>query len=280
MSRSMLTGVLTATLLVIASAGGSAGASGDDATLVQRYAADSIVLDELIIGYPLNAADRRYVLRDAARNVRSSRDFAVRADAYARETLADAKRDPARVGGLRESLRFLAATQPAENRWGQFIVAHDPTIAFDRTNRRLVTEASLVALQRACTLLTRFVHEPGPDAGFIARARSYLRGHFSRLPPNQQEAIAHVGRDLPIIRYDIEHAKAPQTAAFMKATQPLLTRQDRLAPNTIAVLAPFDHNIAMHDALMHQIVMHSLMLNGQANTNMLLHHSWQRFGTP
>ena len=276
----MLTGVLTATLLVIASAGGSAGASGDDATLVQRYAADSIVLDELIIGHPLNAADRRYVLKDAAANVRSSRDNAVRAEAYVRETLADAKRDPARVGGLRESLRFLAATQPAENRWGQFIVAHDPTIAFDRTNRRLVTEASLVALQRACTFFTQFVHEPGPDAGFIARARSYLREHFSRLPPNQQEAIAHVGRDLPIIRYDTEHAKAAQTAAFVKAMQPLLTRQELLAPNTIAVLAPFDQKIAMHNALMHQIVMHSLMLNGQANMNMLLHRSWQMFGTP
>jgi hypothetical protein len=276
----MLTGVLTATLLAIASAGGSAGAADDDATLVQRYAADSIVLDELIIGYPLNAADRRYVVKDAARNVRSSRDFAVRADAYARETLADAKRYPGRVGGMRESLRFLAATEPADNIWGRFIVAHDPPIAFDRTNRRLVTEASLVALQRACTFLTRFVHEPGPDAGFIARARSYLRGHFSRLPPNQQEAIAHVGRDLPIIRYDTEHAKAAQTAAFVKAAQPLFTRQELLAPNTIAVLAPFDQNIAMHDALIHQIVMHSLMLNGQAFTNMQLHRSWQMFGTP
>ena len=276
----MLTGVLTATLLVVASAGGSAGGADDDATLVQRYAADSIVLDELIIGYPLNAADRRYVLKDAAANVRSSRDNAVRAEAYVRETLADAKRDPARVGGLRESLRFLAATQPAENRWGQFIVAHDPTIAFDRTNRRLVTEASLVALQGACTFFTRFVHEPGPNAGFIGRARSYLRGHFSRLPPNQQESIAHVGRDLPMILYDTEHANAAQTAAFVKATQALLSRRELLAPNTIAVLAPFDQKIAMHEALMHQIVMHSLMLNGQAFTNMQLHRSWQMFGTP
>ncbi len=98
---------------------GGTGAADDDAALVQRYAADSIVLDELIIGFPLNAADRRYVLKDAARNVRSSPDFAVRADAYARETLADAKCYPARVGGLRESLRFLAATQPAENRQNQ-----------------------------------------------------------------------------------------------------------------------------------------------------------------
>ena len=280
MSRSLLTGVLAATLLAITSPAGVVRAADDDVTFIQRYAADSIVYDEMIIGYPLNAADRRYVLKDAARNVRLRRDDAFRGDAFVRQTLAEAKRYPARVGGMRESLRFLAATEPADNVWGRFIVAHDPTIAFDRTNRRLVTEASLVALQRACTFLTRFVREPGPDAGFIARARSYLRGNFSRMPANQQEAIAHVERDLPIILYDTEHAKATQTAAFVKATQRLLSRQEVLAPNTIAVLAPFDQNIAMHDELMHRIVMHSIMLNSQAFTNMQLHHSWQRFGTP
>jgi hypothetical protein len=280
MNSSLMAGVLSATVLAAASALGCVNAADDDAALAQRIGADWNAYDALIIGHPLSTTEQQQTLKAAAARLASNRDDALRADSNISRALANAKRYPARAGGTRESLRYLAAAQPANDPWRQFIEAHDPTIAFDRKHRRLVTEASLVTLQRACTLFTGIVHEPGPDSGFISRARNYLRAHFSDLPPNQQEAIAHVGRDLPIIRYDARHAQAARMVAFVKATHPLLTRQEQLAPNTIAVLAPLDRDIATNAALTNQIVMHSLMLNGQANTNMLLHGSWTTFGTP
>jgi hypothetical protein len=255
-------------------------AADGDAALAQRIAADWNAYDALIIGYPLSAAEQQQTVKGVAARLGAHRDGTLRADANIRKVLANARRYPAQVGGIRESLRFFVATRPARNPWPRFIEAHDPTIAFDRKHRRLVTEASLVALQRACTFFTGIVHEPGPDAGFISRARSFVRAHFSDLRPNQQEALAHVGRDLPFIRYDARHADEAKTAAFAKATQPLLARQEQLAPNTIAVLGPLDHNIAMNDALTHQIAMHSLELLGQATANMSLISSWQLFGTP
>ena len=111
--------------------------------------------------------------------------------------------DAARVEAERAANRLQAAVvtppTPADAallQWeARVVAAHDPVVVFDRANKRLVTERSLLVLRGAAAWTAKTAGIAGPDASFVDTARRGLRSRYASMTALAQEGFAHIAQE-------------------------------------------------------------------------------------
>ena len=103
------------------------------------------------------------------------------------------------------------------------------------------------------------------DRNFISTQRDLFRAHYDRLTDDQQETLAHVERDLPLLVNTYKNADAAHQAQFVKTLLPYARGRSALAPLTVALLGK------TYAAVQTKSVDDSIVLMGAMNSTMLMH---------
>jgi hypothetical protein len=159
---------------------------------------------------------------------------------------------------MRYQFELLPATDPARH----IVERHDPTVLFDRANKRLITEGTLDAWQRACVWMTHYLSVPAPGADFIATQRADLKAHFSSLPSDKQDAIAYVERDFPVGVLLLDRADSEKRQAFIAKARP-----EALDPQKLGIRVANAMAKACDIALQREIIDSSIVLDAGLNDN-------------
>ena len=267
MSRRLIAGLIAATLLC-ASVGVTASRAAEAQSTPQpdAYTADFAEYLSFVGGAPLTSEQRRRVADQTVADLRSNAGNVQRIDQTVRDLLPKLKAgDESTIGDRRETWRYKITLVPADNLGRVVVEENDPTVVLDRKHQRIITQRSLEALQRACSWIAGVLGVRGPDPNFVSTERVFFHDHYDRLTNDQQESLAHVERDLPLLVTAYQRAGAATKAQFVKAVKPYVQNQDQLAPLTVVILG------GTESAVQKKIIDDSIVLMGQMNNTMLYH---------
>ncbi len=271
--RRRLTAGLFAAALLCASAGATASRAADAQSTAQAdaYTADFAEYLSFVGGAPITAEQRRRIADQTAADLRSDAGNVQRTDQTIRGVLPKLKAgDESTIGGLRETLRFQITRVPADNLARVVVEQNDPTVVVDSKHQRIITQRSLEALRRACSWFAGVLHVGGPDPNLEATTRTFLHDHYDNLTDGQQESLAHVERDLPLVVNAYGSADAAHKAQFAKAAKPYVQNPDQLAALTVAVLGGAQSAMQNRN-LEKKALDDSIVLMGQMNNTMLMY---------
>jgi hypothetical protein len=262
-------GVAVFALAAAAAAGPAPAAQSDGAA---AYAADFCRLLAFIGGSPLTPDEQRRVGDRTAADFRSDPSGVAKADEQTRAFLDKIAHDPPdAVADRREAFRLSVELLPDADPGRAIVEAHDPTVVFDRAHKRLVTERTLAELSRAYAWVSKLLDTPGPDAGFIAAERTFLKAQYAALPDARQDALAHVERNYPVTVDLVARADKAKIAAWAERSRPIALGLDPQQRSLkLADMLAETYTAALDD----QIVRNSLMLGSAANFNMLYHSGY------
>jgi hypothetical protein len=230
-------------------------------------AADFITLLSFVGGTPLTEPERQRVETETESQLRSDPAGVASSEAKVRKFLASLPRAEAwERASQRESMRYQFELLPAGEPARQIVERHDPTVLFDQANKRLITEGTLGAWQRACVWMTNFLSVPAPGPDFIAAQRAEVKAHFASLPSDKQEAIAHVERDFPDGVLLLDRADSEKREAFISKARP-----EALDPQKLGIRVADAMAKAYDIALQREIINSSILLNAGFNYNGLYH---------
>jgi hypothetical protein len=270
MSRRIIPGLLAVALLTVPLTVTSGRAAESDAGHTDAYVSDFADFLGFVGGFPLSPAQRQLIATQTAADLHANPGSVQSTDDTVRKLLAKVNvGDASAVAERRETFRLQTATLPASNVGHVVVESNDPTVVFDRQHQRLITERSLTYLQRACTWMAKVLGVPGPDAGFVAKHRALFRDHYDRLTDSQQETLAHIERDLPLLVAAFDKAGSAKQAQFVRAVRPYSREREQLAPLTVALLGATQSAVHSRELVNHQIINNSIVLMGQMNTTML-----------
>jgi hypothetical protein len=269
MKRGLAAALFSAVAAALLLSGGWASAAPAGDAQVRAFAADFDDFLSFAGGVPLSADERREVAEQTAADFRSDPGVVRTVDADVRKVLANLHDgDEATVAERRETLRLQLAALPEPNLGRRIVERNDPTVVFDRAHHRLVTAASFAALRRGCTWMAGILGVPGPDAVAMARERMDVQANYGRFSDAQQDALAHLGRTVPLAQAAFDKADASKRAQFVAALRPYAREGKQLVPLTATVLAQ------ANGAIETQRVNDSIVLMSTFNYNMLYHRSY------
>lgn len=227
-------------------------------------------------GSPLSAHEQQLVAAATSKDLRSDPEGLRRSDAQVRSFLEKIAHDPPdAVADRREAFRLGAELLPDGDPGRQIVEAHDPTVVFDRTHKRLVTERSLVELSHAYAWVSKLLDTPGPGDDFISAERTFLRSQFASLPDARQDALAHVERNYPVAVDVIGRADKAKIDAWVRESRPIALRLDPQQRSLkLADMLSDTYTVALNSQLINNGVMHSIMLGSAANFDMLYHSGY------
>ncbi len=79
----------------------------------------------------------------------------------------------------------------------QIVEAHDPTVVFDRGNKLLITEHTLLILHDAVSWMAQQEGETQPATSYVQGLRSNIRQNYLKWPLEVRSSYAHITKDFP-----------------------------------------------------------------------------------
>lgn len=204
--------------VVIASMVSARAANPDVATATRNEA----TVIGFVAGAPLTPAEQATVAQYVAGHFASEPKVeASNAGGAAFAATVIAGNDARKRAIIREMYRTEIEGRDVTDPERGIIEAHDPAIAYDAKNKFVVTEHTLNEVMAATIWATHVLGVPPPSPDLRADARSVLAEKFVTFDHANQEAYAHIERNiavaLPILGHD---TPAAQKAALLRWGKP------------------------------------------------------------
>ena len=192
-------------------------------------------------------------------------------EAATRKLLDQLSQDPPWAAAeSREFFRLDVEMLPQSSPGRAIVEAHDPTVAFDRARKYLVTERSLSELRQAYAWVSKLLGTPGPGSDYIPSERAFLRAQFASLPDARQEAFEHVERNYTVTANLIERADKAKVDAWVRESRPIALKLDPQQRSLrLADVLSETFTAALNEQLMRNAVMQNTQLDSGAEYNSL-----------